>query len=45
VPAWPRYEAGSRRVLHLDEIIRDTADTRRPRYEALDVYATKQRAK
>ena len=45
LPAWPRYEAGSRRVLHLDEIIRDTADTRRPRYEALDVYATKQRAK
>jgi para-nitrobenzyl esterase len=45
LPAWPRYESGSRRVLHLDETIKDTADTHRPRYEALDVYATKQRAK
>lgn len=45
LPAWPRYEASARRVLHLDEAITDTADTLRPRYEALDAYAAKQRAK
>jgi para-nitrobenzyl esterase len=37
LPAWPRYGDGGR-VLHLDETIRETPDTLRPRYEALDSY-------
>jgi para-nitrobenzyl esterase len=40
LPAWPRYQSGSRRVLHLDETIEDAADTHRTRYEALDAFAT-----
>jgi para-nitrobenzyl esterase len=35
LPAWPRYDQTGR-VLHLDEAIRETPDTLRPRYEALD---------
>ncbi len=41
---WPRYEAASRRVMHLDEAIHDEADSTRPRYEALDAFIVKQRA-
>lgn len=44
LPLWPRYESSSRRVLHLDETVRDAPDTRRPRYEAIDAYVTTQRA-
>jgi para-nitrobenzyl esterase len=40
LPKWPRYHAG-RRVLHLDETIRDEADSLRHRYEAIDTYAQK----
>ena len=43
LPTWPRYDAGGGRVLHLDETIRDAADSLRPRYEALDAYVQKQR--
>ena len=45
LPKWPRYEEKGRRVLHLDETIRDTDDPLRPRYEALDAYVTKQRGR
>jgi para-nitrobenzyl esterase len=45
LPKWPRYEAATRRVLHLDEAIKDDADTARPRYEAIDAWAAKQRTK
>ena len=44
LPLWPRYDASGRRVLHLDETIRDAPDTHRPRYEAIDAYVTTQRA-
>jgi para-nitrobenzyl esterase len=44
LPKWPRYEASTRRVLHLDETIADAPDTTRPRYEALDAWFLKQRA-
>lgn len=44
LPKWPRYEAATRRVLHLDETIADAPDTTRPRYEALDAWFLKQRA-
>jgi para-nitrobenzyl esterase len=40
--AWPRYDSGGR-VQHLDETIRDDADTQRPRYLALDAFVQKQR--
>lgn len=43
LPKWPRYDAAGRRVLHLDETIRDAPDTLRPRYELLDAYTAKQR--
>jgi para-nitrobenzyl esterase len=43
VPKWPRYDRGGGRVMHLDEPIHDSADTFRPRYEALDAYVQKQR--
>jgi para-nitrobenzyl esterase len=43
LPNWPRYDAAGGRVLHLDETIRDSADSQRPRYEALDVYIQQQR--
>jgi len=39
---WPRYDAGGR-VQHLDETIRDAADSLRPRYLALDTFLQKQR--
>jgi para-nitrobenzyl esterase len=44
LPTWPRYDAGNRRVLHLDETIRDAPDTTRDRYELLDAFTAKQRA-
>jgi para-nitrobenzyl esterase len=40
LPKWPRYDQGGR-VLHLDETITDTPDTRRPRYEVLDAIMSK----
>ncbi len=43
LPKWPRYEAGSRRVLHLDETIRDASDSLRARYEILDAHADTER--
>jgi len=45
LPKWPRYEAPSRLVLHLDTTIKDTPDTLRPRYEALDSFTASNRAK
>jgi para-nitrobenzyl esterase len=36
LPTWPRYEAGTRLVLHLDETIRAAPDATRARYEVLD---------
>jgi para-nitrobenzyl esterase len=38
LPAWPRYDRGSRQVLHLDESIRARPDTLRTRYELLDAF-------
>lgn len=36
LPAWTRYDK-TRRVMHLDETIREQDDATRPRYEALEV--------
>ena len=44
LPAWSRYD-GTKRVLHLDETIREAADAQRPRYEAIDAFADKQRTR
>jgi para-nitrobenzyl esterase len=44
LPKWPRYEPPSGRVLHLDETIRDAAESTRPRYEAFDAFVDRQRA-
>jgi para-nitrobenzyl esterase len=44
LPVWPRYDAGGRRVLHLDETITVAPDARRTRYEAIDAYVATQRA-
>jgi len=41
LPAWPRYDQG-RRVLHLDETIKDAPEPNRGRYEALEAFAQKQ---
>ncbi len=43
LPKWPRYDAASRRVLHLDETIRDASDSWRARYEILDAHADAER--
>jgi para-nitrobenzyl esterase len=43
LPAWPRYEPASRRVMHLDTVVKDAPETQRARYLALDAYMTKQR--
>ena len=43
VPTWPRYDRGGGRVMHLDEPLHESADSLRPRYEALDAYVQKQR--
>ncbi len=43
LPAWPRYEAATRSVLHLDETIHAAPDSLRPRYEALEAFVAKQR--
>ena len=45
LPKWPRYDAGGRRVLHLDVTIRDAEDATRPRYEAIDAYVSAQRVR
>jgi para-nitrobenzyl esterase len=42
LPKWPRYDENGR-VLHLDETIRDEADSLRHRYEALDAHVQKSR--
>jgi para-nitrobenzyl esterase len=44
LPSWPRYAPDSRRVLHLDTAVRETGDTTRARYEAIDAFMTAQRA-
>jgi para-nitrobenzyl esterase len=41
LPKWSRYDA-SRLVLHLDETVREAAESQRARYEALDAYVAKQ---
>ena len=41
-PKWPRYDRGGR-VMYLDEPLHESADSFRPRYEALDAYVQKQR--
>ncbi len=43
LPKWPRYHATTRRVLHLDQTIRDEPDTTRERYELLDAVTARQR--
>ena len=43
LPPWPRYDHSGRRVLHLDETVRDAPDVLQPRYEALDAYVAAQR--
>lgn len=43
LPVWPRYDAAGRRVLHLDETVREAPDTQRSRYEAIDAYMATQR--
>jgi para-nitrobenzyl esterase len=43
LPKWPRYDAATRLVLHLDETIRESPDTLRTRYEALEAFVAKQR--
>jgi para-nitrobenzyl esterase len=43
LPAWPKYDLESSRVLHLDETIHDAPDPLRARYETLDTYVQKQR--
>jgi para-nitrobenzyl esterase len=43
LPPWPRYDTTGRRVLHLDDTIRDAPDAFLPRYEALDAYVLAQR--
>ena len=45
LPKWPRYNAGDRRVLHLDVTITAADDTMRARYEAIDAYVTAQRGR
>jgi para-nitrobenzyl esterase len=38
LPAWPKYTADSRRVMHLDVTVKDAPEANRARYEALDAY-------
>jgi para-nitrobenzyl esterase len=42
LPAWPKYEATGRRVMHLDVTVKDAPESNRARYEALDAYAKSQ---
>jgi len=42
LPKWSRYDEGGR-VLHLDETIRESTDSQRARYDALDAYAVRQK--
>jgi para-nitrobenzyl esterase len=44
LPEWPRYGENGQ-VLHLDQTIRHAPDALRARYEALDAFAQKQRAR
>jgi para-nitrobenzyl esterase len=41
LPKWSRYDE-SRLVLHLDETVREAAESQRARYEALDAYVRHQ---
>jgi para-nitrobenzyl esterase len=43
LPAWPKYQPDNRRVLHFDVETRETAETFRDRYEAIDAVVAKQR--
>jgi para-nitrobenzyl esterase len=43
LPAWPKYDPKSPRVLHFDETIKDAPDTTRQRYLALDAFVSRQR--
>ncbi len=43
LPKWPRHDAATRRVLHLDQTIRDEPDTTRQRYELLDAFSARPR--
>ena len=43
LPKWPRYDASDRRVIHLDETIRDAPETNRARYTAIDAFVDRQR--
>lgn len=43
LPAWPKFEPATRRVLHFDVETKETAETYRDRYEAIDAIAAKQR--
>ncbi|HZB26215.1 MAG TPA: carboxylesterase family protein [Vicinamibacterales bacterium] len=45
LPVWPRYDSTSRRIIHLDEAIREGADVHRGRYEALDAWVESQRSR
>ena len=46
LPKWPRYDESGRAVMHLDGAASlAAADTRRPRYEALDAITEKTRSK
>ena len=43
LPAWPKYQPDNRRVLHFDVETKETAETFRDRYEAIDAVVAKQR--
>jgi para-nitrobenzyl esterase len=43
LPKWSPYTAASPRVLHLDVDVKETGDTQRARYEAIDAAAKAQR--
>jgi para-nitrobenzyl esterase len=46
LPKWPRYDESAHAVMHLDGAASQAAaDTRRPRYEALDAITEKTRSK
>ncbi len=44
LPKWPRYQAGTYPVLHLDQTISAAPDASRPRYQAIDAFVVRQRA-
>ena len=45
LPRWSKYEPRTRRVLHLDESIRETPEAARARYVAIDAFVDRQRTK